>query len=151
MALLIGAFAAYMLYPSGSAPPSTVVEQVEYEHITEAQKEKILSDAISTEKGRRALAEELVAGITPRQNYWAGHGFLFAIGLIVFPRITVLFVSAVSGGLLFWIWFLLFPRFTIPILAAAYYWHTNPVLVILSVFIFWPLEAGEKKVAASTV
>ena len=79
-------------------------------------------------------------------DYWLIHGVLYAIALVFFPRITVWFFSCVSGGIIFWIFFLLFPRFFIPIIAAAAYWDTNPILVILSFGVFWPTEVTEKKI-----
>lgn len=79
-------------------------------------------------------------------NYWEVHGILFLIGLVFLPRITVIFFSHVTGGPIFWIFFLLFPRLVIPILAAANYWDTNPVLVVLSFIICLGGEGGEKTI-----
>jgi len=84
-------------------------------------------------------------------NYWEAHGLLFLLGLIFFPRITVLLFSRVTGGLLFWIGFLIFPRIFIAILAAAHYWDTNPILVILAFAVCLSGEGGEKKVIHQTV
>jgi hypothetical protein len=84
-------------------------------------------------------------------NYWDVHGFLFLAGLTFFPRLTVFFFSAVTGGLLFWVFFLFFPRIVIPILAAYHYWDTNPVLVVLSFLICLGGETGEKTVVQRTV
>lgn len=79
-------------------------------------------------------------------NFWEVHGVFFLLGLVFFPRLTVIFFSHVTGGPLFWIFFLLLPRLCIPILAAANYWDTNPVLVILSFVICLGGESGEKHV-----
>ncbi len=32
-------------------------------------------------------------------NFWEVHGIVFLLGLVFFPRITVLFFSGVAGGL----------------------------------------------------
>lgn len=84
-------------------------------------------------------------------NFWDVHGIFFLAGLILFPRITVYFFSAVTGGLLFWIFFLFFPRIVIPILAAYHYWDTNPVLVVISFLVCLGGETGEKTVVQRTV
>ena len=85
-------------------------------------------------------------------NFWDVHGIFFLIGLVLFPRITVIFFSQITGfGLLFWIAFLIFPRIVIPILAAYYYWDTNPVLVVLAFLISLSTETGEKTVVRKAV
>lgn len=77
-------------------------------------------------------------------DFWAVHGLLFLLGLMFFPRITVFFFSAVTGGILFWIVFLFFPRIVVAILAVVHYWDTNPILVICA--FIWCLggESSEK-------
>lgn len=84
-------------------------------------------------------------------NFWEVHGIFFLLGLVFFPRITVIFFSHVTGGPLFWIFFLIFPRIVIPILAAYHYWDTNPVLVVLSVVVCLSGETGEKRVVQKSV
>lgn len=84
-------------------------------------------------------------------NFWDAHSIFFLIGLVLFPRITVVFFSQVTGGLIFWIVFLVFPRIVVPILAAYYYWDTNPVLVVLSFLICFSAETGEKTVVKRRV
>jgi hypothetical protein len=84
-------------------------------------------------------------------NFWDVHNIFFLIGLVFIPRLTVIFFSAVTGGLLFWIAFLIFPRIVIPILAAYHYWDTNPVLVILAFVICLSVETGEKTVVKRKV
>jgi hypothetical protein len=79
-------------------------------------------------------------------NYWDTHGIFFLIGLLLFPRITVIFISSVTGGFFFWAVFLLFPRIVIAILAASTYWHTNPVLVLIAFLLCLGGEATEKGV-----
>lgn len=85
-------------------------------------------------------------------NYWEVHGIFFLLGLMLFPRLTVTFFSHLSGmGLLFWIVFLLFPRIVIAILAAYYYWDTNPVLVVIAFLVCLGGETGEKTVVQKKV
>lgn len=78
-------------------------------------------------------------------DFWQVHGILFFLGLMFFPRITVFFFSAVTGGFLFWLGFLIFPRIFVAILAAVHYWDTNPILVILAFLWAIPGETTEKK------
>lgn len=84
-------------------------------------------------------------------NFWDVHGPLFLLGCTLFPRITVILFSGVTGGPIFWIFFLLFPRICIPIIAAANYWETNPVLVVLSFLVCLGGEGGEKGAVHRTV
>ncbi len=84
-------------------------------------------------------------------NYWEHHGILFLVGLTLFPRITVILFSGVTGGPIFWVFFLILPRLCIPILAAAHYWDTNPILVILAFIICLSGEGGEKRVVQKVV
>jgi hypothetical protein len=84
-------------------------------------------------------------------NFWDVHGLFFLLGLTFFPRLTVIFFSHVAGGPLFWVFFLIFPRIVIPILAAYHYWHTNPVLVVLSFLVCLGGETGEKTVVQKKV
>lgn len=84
-------------------------------------------------------------------SFWDVHGLFFLAGLVLFPRITVILFSHVTGGLLFWVFFLLFPRIVIPILAAYHYWDTNPILVILSFLICISAETGEKTIVQRRV
>ena len=65
-------------------------------------------------------------------SFWDCHGLLFLLGLMFIPRITLVFFGTVVGGPVFWSAILLFPRSMIVILAAATYWHTNPLLVFMS-------------------
>lgn len=85
-------------------------------------------------------------------SFWDEHGIFFLLGLVLFPRLTVIFFSHLPGmGLLFWIVFLLFPRIVIPILGAYYYWDTNPVLVVIAFFVSFSGETGEKTVVQRKV
>lgn len=84
-------------------------------------------------------------------SYWEVHGVLFLIGLTLFPRLTVLLFSHVTGLLIFWIFFMCFPRIVIPILAAYHYWDSNPILVVISFLICLGGETGEKTVVRRAV
>lgn len=84
-------------------------------------------------------------------NFWAVHSVFFLMGLVFFPRLTVILFSHVTGGPIFWIFFLVVPRLVIPILAAYHYWDTNPILVVLSFLICLGGETGEKTVVKRTI
>jgi hypothetical protein len=79
-------------------------------------------------------------------DYWSNHGFFFLIFLTIFPRLTLLFSSVVSGGLIWWIAWFFTPRFLVAFLATLAYWQTNPLLVIMSWLIAIGGESSEKTV-----
>lgn len=83
-------------------------------------------------------------------DFWALHGILFLLGLMFFPRITVWFFSAVTGGFIFWLFFLLMPRLFIAIIAIYNFWDTNPVLVVFGCLWCMAGEGGEKTAARKT-
>lgn len=78
------------------------------------------------------------------QGYWEVHGIFFLLGLLFFPRITILFFSNVAYGICLFFGIMVFPRLIIAILAAHNYWDTNPVLVIIA-FMFCLLGEGAEK------
>ncbi len=80
-------------------------------------------------------------------GFWAHHGLFFIFFMFFFPRITML-ISGICfawSGFLFWLGWLLAPRLTVAILATTIYWPTNPILCIFAWL--WALsgEATEKK------
>ena len=79
-------------------------------------------------------------------GYWEVHGFFFLLGLLFFPRITILFFSNVAYGICLFFGILAFPRIIIAILAAYSYWDTNPILVIIAFMFCLAGEAAEKAV-----
>tara|TARA_Y100000310_G_scaffold308553_1_gene351785 strand:+ start:10202 stop:10513 length:312 start_codon:yes stop_codon:yes gene_type:complete len=80
-------------------------------------------------------------------DFWEVHGFLFVLGLMFLPRITVIFFSVVTGGPFFWLGFILFPRVVIIILAGQY-WDTNPVFVFFAALWCYVGESLEKSILA---
>lgn len=58
--------------------------------------------------------------------------WLFLLGLAIFPRITLLVSSVLTGGILWWLGWLFTPHVLVAILATNSYWVTNPILVMLS-------------------
>jgi hypothetical protein len=84
-------------------------------------------------------------------SFWDVHGIFFLLGLMFFPRITVLFFSAVTAGIWFWIGFLIFPRIFVAVIAILNYWDTNPVLCIFALLCCLGGESAEKTVAANGV
>jgi hypothetical protein len=77
-------------------------------------------------------------------NYWDRHGVFLLIFLAIFPRLTLLFSSIAFGGFLWWIGFLFVPRILVASLATVAYFHTNPVLVVMSWLIAIGGEVFEK-------
>lgn len=77
-------------------------------------------------------------------NYWQTRGVFFLIFVTLFPRLTLLFSSVVSGGVLWWIAWLFAPRFLVAFLATLAYWQTNPILVMIAWFVAFSGETSEK-------
>lgn len=77
-------------------------------------------------------------------NYWDRHGIFFLIFISLFPRLTLVFSSVVTGGFLWWLGFIFCPRILVALLATVTYFHTNPVLVSFSWLIALSGEVFEK-------
>lgn len=82
-------------------------------------------------------------------DYFTKHGWFFLFSIALFPRLTLLvsglLVGSIElGGLIWWLGFFIAPRILVATLATAAYWHTNPVLVILSWLIAFGGESSEK-------
>ena len=77
-------------------------------------------------------------------NFWTNHTIIFLIGLVLFPRFTLLF-SGASNSILFWLGWFFLPRITVAVLATIFYSSTNPILVILSWVFAFGGESAEKK------
>lgn len=79
-------------------------------------------------------------------DFFQHHGWLALIFLALFPRLTLLIGSFVSGGLLWWLGFIFCPHLLVALLSLPY-WHSNPVLVVIA----WVMALGgtstEAKVA----
>ena len=82
-------------------------------------------------------------------NFWNIHGYWFIFFMCFFPRLTLLISSFASGGLLWWLGLIFAPRLLVAILASTTYWHTNPVLVVITWI--WSLagEATEKQAVSA--
>ena len=81
-----------------------------------------------------------------KQSYWDGRGIWFLFFITIFPRLTMLFSSVVSGGIFWWLGWLFTPRLLAACLATVAYWETNQVLVVCAWLIAWGGESGEKYV-----
>jgi hypothetical protein len=77
-------------------------------------------------------------------DFFQKHGIFFLIFITIFPRLTLLFSSVVTGGFFWWLGFIFCPRILVASLATVSYFHTNPVLVILSWLIALGGETMEK-------
>lgn len=64
-------------------------------------------------------------------DYWEKHGPIFLLGLILVPRLALLF-SDYHFTLIDWLLWLFLPKLLVAILATAYYWETNSYLCVLS-------------------
>jgi hypothetical protein len=67
-------------------------------------------------------------------DFWAIHGIFFLFGCAFFPRITLLFFSAVSFGFWTFVGWIFAPHLTVAIIATTLYWETNPLLVVIAWF-----------------
>lgn len=64
-------------------------------------------------------------------NFFQHHEVITLICLAIFPRLTLLIASFVTGGLLWWLGWIFAPRLLIAILAIPFF-DANPVLVIIA-------------------
>ncbi|TWT79910.1 hypothetical protein CA13_13190 [Planctomycetes bacterium CA13] len=81
-------------------------------------------------------------------DFWDNHSLLFVLAMFFFPRLTMLFATTYGGGFLYWLGWLFAPRLTVAIIATMLYGDTNIVLVVLTWF--WAIggESTEKTVAS---
>jgi hypothetical protein len=77
-------------------------------------------------------------------DYWDRRGAFFLFFITLFPRLTLLFSSVVSGGFFWWLGWLFAPRLLVALLATTAYWETNPALVFISWLVAFSGELGEK-------
>lgn len=77
-------------------------------------------------------------------NFWDNHGVFFLVFITLFPRLTLLFSSVAFGGFLWWLGFIFCPRILVASLATVAYFHTNPVLVVISWIVALGGETMEK-------
>lgn len=77
-------------------------------------------------------------------DFFQKHGVMFLIFITIFPRLTLLFSSVATGGFLWWLGFIFCPRILVASLATVSYFHTNPVLVVISWLVALGGEAMEK-------
>ena len=82
-------------------------------------------------------------------NFWQVHGILFLLCITFFPRITLLFTGG-PFGILAWLGWVFVPHFLVAILATTFYWHTNPILCVISWFVAFGGTGGEAKVVTYT-
>ncbi len=64
-------------------------------------------------------------------DFFDSHSMLVLICLALFPRLTLLLASFVTGGLMWWLGWIFTPHLLVAILSLRY-WDTNPVLVIIA-------------------
>lgn len=79
-----------------------------------------------------------------RIDFFQKHGIFFLIFITLFPRITLLLSSVATGGFFWWLGFIFCPRILVASLATVSYFHTNPILVIISWIVALGGETAEK-------
>lgn len=77
-------------------------------------------------------------------DFFQKHGIFFLIFITIFPRLTLLFSSVATGGVIWWLGFVFCPRILVASLATVSYFHTNPVLVVISWIVALGGETAEK-------
>jgi len=77
-------------------------------------------------------------------DFFKKHGVFFLIFITIFPRLTLLFSSVATGGFLWWLGFFFCPRILVASLATVTYFHTNPILVVISWLVAIGGETMEK-------
>lgn len=90
-------------------------------------------------------------------DFWSAHpglgGVFFLFACAFFPRLTLAWLSLISGviGVTFWgvVGWIFMPRLVVAILATTIYWNTNPVLCVFSWLCMFSFEYGEKRTIAS--
>ncbi len=90
-------------------------------------------------------------------DFWQVHSWLFLIGLVFFPRLTMLIAGTVwkfasfatPWGILAWVGWVFSPSLVIAILATIYYWNTNPILCIVAWLLFLSKTGGAASKASS--
>ena len=77
-------------------------------------------------------------------DFFQKHGLFFLIFITLFPRLTLLFSSVAFGGFFWWLGFIFCPRILVASLATVAYFHTNPILVVISWIVALGGETMEK-------
>lgn len=81
-------------------------------------------------------------------DFWLEHSIWFLLGLVFFPRITLLFFAATPFGWLAWIGWVFAPHLLVAILSLPY-WDENPILVIGAWLMAFAGTGGEARAASS--
>lgn len=92
--------------------------------------------------------------LTSSKGFWKAYpqleGVFICIMLAVFPRLSLAYLTLVTGtfvitilGLICWV---IFPHILVAIIATDLFWETDPILVIFAWFIAFSCEVVEKTV-----
>lgn len=67
-------------------------------------------------------------------DFFVNHGWLFLVCIAIFPRLTIIFSTAIMPlfGILSWLGFIFAPHLLVAIYATTFYWHTNPGLCVIA-------------------
>jgi len=77
-------------------------------------------------------------------DFFQKHNIFFLVFITIFPRLTLLFSSVAFGGFFWWLGFFICPRILVASLATVAYFHTNPILVVISWIVALGGETMEK-------
>lgn len=77
-------------------------------------------------------------------DFFDKHNIFFLFFITFFPRLTLLFSSVAFGGFFWWLGFFFCPRILVASLATVAYFHTNPILVVISWIVALGGETMEK-------
>jgi len=110
-------------------------EALRLPEVTENEEERMYSQPIPL-KQRQAGA-----------NYWNRHGIFFLLGLLCFPRFTLIFLSSfyLRASLMNWLFLLCAPHLTVAFLSMGYF-NDNPFLVMGAWLAIFGGETVEKRV-----
>jgi hypothetical protein len=79
-------------------------------------------------------------------NLFQHHGIVCLICLAIFPRLTLLLGSFVTGGVLWWLGWIFTPHLLVALLSLQY-WNTNPLLAVIA----WIVALGGTSAETKTV
>lgn len=83
-------------------------------------------------------------------DFWDVHGVWFIVFMSIFPRITMLVSTTVGGGFLYWIGWIFAPRLTVAILATYCCGHTNTFIVVMCWIWAFAGDTTEKSFVANS-
>ncbi len=65
-------------------------------------------------------------------DFWDTHSGWFILGMLCFPRLTMLFFTSYGSGFLYWAGWLFVPQLTVAVIAIILYGETNSGVDLLT-------------------